>query len=116
MIRVIWPRTPHEIQDRVTELSFNTTFWMEVGGLAVILKLMDAGLLDRERFGRILFISLRPVRNWKRSPPRPSAIAPRPSLAICSVLGGRPLEEIMARHGEAIGDHHNVRCQKADAG
>ena len=55
MIRVIRPRTPHEIQDRVTELSFNTIFWLEVGALAALLKLKDAGLLDPERFGRILF-------------------------------------------------------------
>ena len=52
------PRTPGEIQDRVKEIGFNSTLMLEIGMIAVILKFVEEGLLDRERFGRALFHSI----------------------------------------------------------
>ena len=104
MIRVILPRTPHEIQDRLTELSFNTTFWMEVGGLAVILKLMEAGLLDRERFGRILFHIIEASSELEKIAASTKRNNSEPFLRYLFGLGRKTAEEWFARHGEAIGD------------
>ena len=52
VIRKEMPRTARDIHDRVTELSFNTTFWLELSAIAVILDLVEEGELDRKRFGR----------------------------------------------------------------
>ena len=49
------PRSVREIHDRILEISFNSTYWLELAILAVILRFVDEGHLDRERFGRILF-------------------------------------------------------------
>ena len=112
MIRVTLPRTPHEIQDRVTELSFNTTFWMEVGGLAVILKLMDAGLLDRERFGRILFHMIEASSELEKIAASTKRNNSEPFLRYLFGLGRNTAEEWFARHGEAIGDRTTFDFKK----
>jgi NTE family protein len=49
------PRSLHDIFERSTEIGFNSTLWMEIGVLAAVLRLAEEGLLDRGRFGRILF-------------------------------------------------------------
>jgi NTE family protein len=49
------PRTVRGIHDRVLEVSFNSTFWMELSVFGALLRLVDEGLLPRERFGRIRF-------------------------------------------------------------
>ncbi len=112
MIRIILPRTPHEIQDRVTELSFNTTFWMEVGGLAVILKLMDAGLLDRERFGRVLFHIIEASPELEKIAASTKRNNSEPFLRYLFGLGRKTAEEWFARHGEAIGDRTTFDFEK----
>ena len=60
IIRVDVPRTPRDIQDRITELSFNTTFWLEMAWIGVMLSLVEEGELDRERFGRFFFHCIEP--------------------------------------------------------
>ena len=104
MIRVILPRTPHEIQDRVTELSFNTTFWLEVGALAALLKLKDAGLLDRERFGRILFHLIEASPELEKIAASTKRNNSEAFLRYLFGLGRKTAEEWFARHGEAIGN------------
>lgn len=103
MIRVVRPRTPHEIQDRVTELSFNTTFWLEIGALAALLKLKDAGLLDHERFGRILFHIVEASPELEKIAASTKRNNSEPFLLYLFGLGRKTAEEWFARHGEAIG-------------
>jgi NTE family protein len=40
------PRKPSEIIDRFTEISFNSTFWLELSALGFLSKLIDEGELD----------------------------------------------------------------------
>ena len=44
-----------DIHDRLIEISFNSTFWLELSAIGLLLKFVDEGLLDRARFGRIHF-------------------------------------------------------------
>jgi NTE family protein len=46
VVRKETPRTPHQILDRMIEISFNSTFWLELQALAVIVKFRDEGFLD----------------------------------------------------------------------
>lgn len=55
IIRAEVPRTPRDIHDRMTEISFNATFWLELSAMGFLLKLVDDGVLDRKRFGRFRF-------------------------------------------------------------
>ncbi len=95
----------------MTELSFNTTFWMEVGGLAAILKLKDAGLLDRERFGRILFHMIEASPELEKIAASTKRNNSEPFLDLFG-LGRNTAEEWFARHGEAIGDRTTFDFKK----
>jgi NTE family protein len=46
------PRSIENIFHRTVEISFNSTFWLELGALAVISSFVDEGLLSAERFRR----------------------------------------------------------------
>ncbi len=112
MIRVVRPRTPHEIQDRVTELSFNTTFWLEIGALAALLKLKDAGLLDHERFGRILFHMIEASPELEKIAASTKRNNSEPFLRYLFGLGRKTAEEWFARNGEAIGESTTFDFEK----
>ena len=49
------PRSVRDILDRVREIGFNSSFWLELTAIALILKLVDDGLLPRDRFGQDRF-------------------------------------------------------------
>jgi NTE family protein len=49
------PRTMRDIFDRTVEISQNSTFWLELSAVAVVLRLVDQGLIDRTQLGRIRF-------------------------------------------------------------
>ena len=53
--RASLPQTPREIADRMVEIAFNSSFWLELSAMGIILKFVDERLLDRDRFGRIRF-------------------------------------------------------------
>jgi NTE family protein len=69
IIRKEMPKSARDIHDRVTELSFNTTFWLELSALGVIHSLVEEGELDRERFGRILFHAIEASESLEKIPP-----------------------------------------------
>ena len=60
--RNVVPRKPVEIVERMLEISFNSTFWLEFSALGFLSKLIDEGHLDRERFGRFLFQASKQAR------------------------------------------------------
>lgn len=87
----------------MTELSFNTTFWLEIGAFAALLKLKDAGLLDRERFGRVLFHLIEASPELEKIAASTKRNNSEPFLRYLFGLGRKTAEEWFARHGEAIG-------------
>lgn len=48
------PRTARDIIDRVTEISFNSTFLLELSAIAFVLDLLDSASLDPNRYRRLL--------------------------------------------------------------
>jgi NTE family protein len=68
VIRKDPPKTARDIADRVTELSFNTTFWMELSAIGALLELVEEGELNRERFGRILFHAIQASDQLEKIP------------------------------------------------
>ena len=62
------PRTVRGIHDRVLEISFNAASTMELASVGMLLKLIDEGLLPRERFGRFHFHGLEARRQLEHLP------------------------------------------------
>ncbi len=60
------PRTVRGIHDRVLEISFNSTCWLELSVLGVLLRFVDAGLLPRERFGRFNFHAIQASKELEK--------------------------------------------------
>jgi NTE family protein len=55
LVRNETPRHAREIINRVNEISFNSTFWLELTAIAVILEMVDEGLIDAARVPSIRF-------------------------------------------------------------
>ena len=105
------PRTPRDIHDRILEVSFNSTYWLELSALGVILKFVDEGLLDRERFGRILFHSIEASSVMEKFPGS-SKINNYPALLqYLFDLGRKTADDWFAHHGAAIGQRSTIDLQ-----
>jgi len=55
LVRKETPRHAREIINRVNEISFNSTFWLELTAIAVMLEMVDEGLIEAARVPSIRF-------------------------------------------------------------
>ena len=106
------PRSPRQIHDRILEVAFNSTFWMELSALGVILRFVDEGLLDRERFGRILFHTIEASSVMERFPGSSKVNNYPALLKFLFDLGRQTADEWLVRNSAAIGDHSTIDMQK----
>lgn len=60
------PRTVRGIHDRVLEISFNSTCWLELSVIGGLLRFVDEGLLPRERFGRFNFHAIQASKELEK--------------------------------------------------
>jgi NTE family protein len=111
IIRVDVPRTPRDIHDRITELSFNTTFWMELSALGLLLRFVDEGVLDRERFGRILFHAIEASPHLEKIAASTKLNNAPAFLDHLFELGRSAADDWFARNGAAIGQKSTVDLQ-----
>jgi NTE family protein len=106
------PTTAREILDRVTELSFNTTFWMELSALGAILALVEEGALDRERFGRIFFHAIA-ASDWMEKFPHSTKLNNAPAfLDYLFNLGRATADDWLARYRADIGQKSTIDLTK----
>jgi hypothetical protein len=111
-MRVTLPRTPGEIQDRMKEIGFNTAFWLELSAFAVILRFVDQGLLDPERFGRIRFHVIEAHDHLEKIAPSTKLNNSPAFLRFLFDLGRRTADEWFAGYREAIGQRSTIDLQK----
>jgi len=105
------PRTVREINDRITDVIFNSTLMLELGFFAGILKLVDEGVLDRGRFGRIRFHGIE--ASDMMEPMAGSKLNNSPALLeYLFDLGRKTADEWWAGNGEAIGQRSSADLQK----
>jgi NTE family protein len=112
ILRKEMPRTAREIADRVTELSFNTTFWMELSALGVIMRFVEEGVLDRERFGRILFHAIQASDQLEKIPHSTKLNNAPNFLTYLFDLGRSTASGWLLEHGESIGQKSTVDLTK----
>ena len=112
IIRTTVPRSPREIHDRVQEVGFNSTFWLELGALAIILRFVEEGLLDRERFGRILFHAIEASSELEKIAASTKLNNSPAFLEFLFDLGRQTADGWIARNGAAIGRQSTIDLQK----
>ena len=112
VIRKVMPKTVRDIQDRVTELSFNTTFWMELSALGAILALVEEGELDRDRFGRIFFHAIEASDHLEKIPHSTKLNNAQPFLDYLFDLGRVTAAQWIARSGADLGRRSTIDLTK----
>lgn len=106
------PTTARDIQDRVTELSFNTTFWLELSAIGVLLALVEEGALDRERFGRIFFHAIA-ASDWMEKFPHSTKMNNAPAfLDYLFKIGRATADAWIAEHSGDIGVKSTIDLTK----
>jgi len=106
------PRTTREIFDRIFEISFNSTFWLELSALALGLRFVEEGLLDRERFGRF-FVHAIDASSLLEKFSVTSKLNNYPALLeYLFDLGRQTADTRFASHGAAIGVRSTVDLQR----
>jgi NTE family protein len=112
VIRKDLPASARDIHDRVTELSFNTTFWMEVSILGAILALVEEGALDRERFGRIFFHAIEASDHLEKIPPSTKLNNAPAFLHYLFDLGRTTADGWIAKRGAELGQRSTIDLTK----
>ena len=112
IIRVDVPRTPRDIHDRITEISFNTTFWLEMAWIGLILSLVEEGELDRERFGRFFFHCIEPHDELEKIAVSTKRNSSPAFLRYLFDLGRATAESWIEEHGAAIGQKSTIDLTK----
>ena len=106
------PRSSSEIVDRFLEISFNSTFWLELSAIALILKLVDEGQLERARFGRFLFHAIEASGVMEQFPASSKANNYAALLEYLFDLGRQTVNSWFVRYGADLGNRSTIDLQQ----
>ena len=106
------PRSMRDIHDRLIEISFNSTFWMELSAIGILLRFVDEGLLDRTRFGRIHFHTIEAHAELEKIALSTKRNNHLPFLEYLFDLGRQTADAWLADKGPAIGQRSTIDLQK----
>jgi NTE family protein len=112
IIRKDLPASARDIQDRVTELSFNTTFWMELSAIAAVLELVEEGELNRERFGRLFFHAIEASDQLEKIPHSTKLNNAPAFLTYLFELGRTTADKWIERRGADVGQRSTIDLTK----
>jgi NTE family protein len=102
------PRTIQDVLNRTVEISNNSTFWLEIGAIAVVLRFVDE---SRSPFGRIRFhiVEASPIMEKF---PMSSKLNNYPALLeYLFDLGRQTGDAWIAQNGEALGQRSTMDVQ-----
>ena len=102
------PHTLHDIFERSTEISFNSAFWLELGALAAVLRLVERGLINDSRFRRIRFHNIEASSIMERFPMSSKRNNYPPLLQYLFDLGWQAGDAWIAEHGDALGQRSTL--------
>jgi NTE family protein len=97
------PRNIRDIHDRVLEISFNAAFWLEMSALGVLLRLVEHGQLDRERFERVRFHIIEASVEMERLASSSKLNTYPAFIAYLFELGRKAAEDWFASRGDKLG-------------
>jgi NTE family protein len=115
IIRNDEPRTAGEIIERLKEVSFNATFWLEVSYLGLILKLKERGFLDdqvAQRMDRLRFHCIEAGQHFEKIPASTKLNNSPAFLKFLFDLGRKTAHEWLDGYREAIGQRSTLDLTK----
>jgi NTE family protein len=112
IIRNDVPRTPRDIHDRISELSFNSTFWLEMSMFGFLVMLVEAGEVSRERFGRFFWHFIEPHGELEKIPASTKLNNSPAFLRYLFELGRSTAEDWFATHDAEVGKKSTVDLTK----
>jgi len=109
------PRTAGEIIERLKEVSFNATFWLEVTYLGFILKLRERGFLAdqvAQRMDRLKFHCIEASQHFEQIPASTKLNNSPAFLKFLFDLGRKTADEWLDNYREAIGQRSTLDLTK----
>lgn len=106
------PRSMRDIFDRTVEISQNSTFWLELSALAVVLRFVAEGLLDAARFGRIRFHGIEASPIMEKFPVSSKLNNYAALLEYLFDLGRQTGDAWLAQYRAAIGQRSTIDLQQ----
>ena len=110
--RQLVPRNPREIADRVVEIGFNSCFWLELAALGLLLRFVEEGILERERFGRILFHAIEASALIEKYPHSSKINNHAGFLNHLFERGRETADDWLAENGIHLGEKSTIDLQK----
>ena len=102
------PRTAREIADRVDEISFTSTFMLELSAIAFIDELLDIGAIDARRFRPLLIHGIDGGSRLGTLGATSKMNNARPFLHYLHGIGREMADDWLARHLHDIGKRSTV--------
>jgi len=112
IIRVEVPRTVREITDRVTEIGFNSTFWMEASVLGLFLQMRKLGMLQGKQFDRFQFHCIEASAHLEKIPHSTKLNNSPAFMDFLFRLGRTTADEWVAKNNDAIGNRSTIDLTK----
>jgi len=103
------PLTLGDISNRTVEISHNSTFWLEIGAIAVMLRFVDEG---RSPFRRLRFHIIEASPIMEKFPMSSKLNNYPPLLEYLFNLGRQTGDAWIAQNGDALGQRSTMDVQK----
>jgi NTE family protein len=103
------PRSLLDIFHRQVEISQNSTFWLELGALAVLMRFVDE---QRSPFGRVRFHIIEASPIMEKFPMSSKLNNYPPMLEYLFQLGRQTCEAWIAQNGQALGQRSTMDIQQ----
>jgi NTE family protein len=97
------PWTGYEIDDRINEITFNSSLMREIRFIAVISKLVERGIISHPRYDRVLFHLIQAEEALRRFSARSKLDTSRAFLVRLKQLGRETAETWLAGNYDALG-------------
>jgi NTE family protein len=103
------PRSQRDILNRTVEISHNSTFWLELGAIAVVLRFVDEA---RSPFRRLRFHIIEASPIMERFPMSSKLNNYPPLLEYLFNLGRQTCDAWIAQNGDALGQRSTMDVQR----
>jgi NTE family protein len=106
------PRSLRDIFERTTEISFNSAFWLELAGVASVLRFGEGGMLHQQPLARIRFHIVEASPIMEKFPMSSKRNNYPPMLEYLFDLGRQTGDVWIAQHKDALGQRSTIDLQQ----
>lgn len=106
------PRSQRDISERVREIGFNSSFWLELAAIALTQKLSERGLLLHHRFGQFFYHAIAASAEMEKLAASSKLNNHMAFLEFLFSLGRQTAEQWLEANRSALGKRSTVDLQK----